>query len=175
MSLTPPVSPQIDVHIHDALGRPHQCGTIQLDFQLPLRFDLQYQGYRTCPSPFPRLSMGWVENNLPSTFDPKNKILHTLPFWACMFLKTGRWSWLHSLCLFLCSIHRPSPSKAGGGPGAASAHSPSSARLCGKDAGGAGRELWREMVRPLAPSDPSFHLLLESACCSHTHGQSQNK
>ncbi|KAF6293876.1 threonyl-tRNA synthetase 2, mitochondrial [Rhinolophus ferrumequinum] len=35
---------QIDVRLHDALGRPHQCGTIQLDFQLPLRFDLQYKG-----------------------------------------------------------------------------------------------------------------------------------
>ncbi|XP_027944064.1 threonine--tRNA ligase, mitochondrial isoform X3 [Eumetopias jubatus] len=36
--------PKIDVHLHDALSRPHQCGTIQLDFQLPLRFDLQYKG-----------------------------------------------------------------------------------------------------------------------------------
>uniref|UniRef100_A0A3Q2LE03 Threonine--tRNA ligase, mitochondrial n=1 Tax=Equus caballus TaxID=9796 RepID=A0A3Q2LE03_HORSE len=36
--------PKIDVHLHDALGRSHQCGTIQLDFQLPLRFDLQYKG-----------------------------------------------------------------------------------------------------------------------------------
>ncbi|KAF6293877.1 threonyl-tRNA synthetase 2, mitochondrial [Rhinolophus ferrumequinum] len=36
--------PKIDVRLHDALGRPHQCGTIQLDFQLPLRFDLQYKG-----------------------------------------------------------------------------------------------------------------------------------
>ncbi|XP_007949135.1 threonine--tRNA ligase, mitochondrial [Orycteropus afer afer] len=36
--------PKIDVHLQDALGRPHQCGTIQLDFQLPLRFDLQYRG-----------------------------------------------------------------------------------------------------------------------------------
>ncbi|KAM4862105.1 threonine--tRNA ligase, mitochondrial [Thomomys bottae] len=36
--------PKIDVHLHDALGRPHQCGTIQLDFQLPLRFSLQYKG-----------------------------------------------------------------------------------------------------------------------------------
>ncbi|XP_016071061.1 PREDICTED: threonine--tRNA ligase, mitochondrial isoform X2 [Miniopterus natalensis] len=36
--------PKIDVHLHDALGRLHQCGTIQLDFQLPLRFDLQYKG-----------------------------------------------------------------------------------------------------------------------------------
>uniref|UniRef100_H0WRW7 Threonine--tRNA ligase, mitochondrial n=1 Tax=Otolemur garnettii TaxID=30611 RepID=H0WRW7_OTOGA len=35
---------QIDVHLRDALGRPHQCGTIQLDFQLPLRFGLQFKG-----------------------------------------------------------------------------------------------------------------------------------
>ncbi|KAM9245008.1 threonine--tRNA ligase, mitochondrial isoform 2-T2 [Dugong dugon] len=36
--------PKIDVHLQDALGRPHQCGTIQLDFQLPLRFGLRYRG-----------------------------------------------------------------------------------------------------------------------------------
>ncbi|XP_019693346.1 threonine--tRNA ligase, mitochondrial isoform X8 [Felis catus] len=40
---------QIDVHLRDALGRPHQCGTIQLDFQLPLRFDLQYKGQAGAP------------------------------------------------------------------------------------------------------------------------------
>jgi threonyl-tRNA synthetase len=34
--------PKIDIVIHDALGRPQQCGTIQLDFQLPIRFNLQY-------------------------------------------------------------------------------------------------------------------------------------
>nr|XP_012623090.1 threonine--tRNA ligase, mitochondrial [Microcebus murinus] len=48
--------PKIDVHLHDALGRPHQCGTIQLDFQLPLRFDLQFKGYRLFPHPlFPQV------------------------------------------------------------------------------------------------------------------------
>uniref|UniRef100_A0A4X2L7I6 Threonine--tRNA ligase, mitochondrial n=1 Tax=Vombatus ursinus TaxID=29139 RepID=A0A4X2L7I6_VOMUR len=41
--------PKIDVHIQDALGRPHQCGTIQLDFQLPLRFGLQYVGQTGVP------------------------------------------------------------------------------------------------------------------------------
>lgn len=35
--------PKIDVKLFDALGRQHQCGTIQLDFQLPLRFNLQYR------------------------------------------------------------------------------------------------------------------------------------
>eukprot|EP00929_Paragymnodinium_shiwhaense_P044179 TRINITY_DN2266_c0_g1_i1.p1 TRINITY_DN2266_c0_g1~~TRINITY_DN2266_c0_g1_i1.p1 ORF type:complete len:923 (-),score=247.56 TRINITY_DN2266_c0_g1_i1:189-2903(-) len=35
--------PKIDIALQDALGRGHQCGTIQLDFQLPLRFNLRYQ------------------------------------------------------------------------------------------------------------------------------------
>eukprot|EP01096_Ripella_sp_DP13-Kostka_P008711 TRINITY_DN3270_c0_g1_i2.p1 TRINITY_DN3270_c0_g1~~TRINITY_DN3270_c0_g1_i2.p1 ORF type:complete len:836 (-),score=434.04 TRINITY_DN3270_c0_g1_i2:63-2453(-) len=35
--------PKIDIHITDALRRSFQCATIQLDFQLPLRFNLEYQ------------------------------------------------------------------------------------------------------------------------------------
>jgi len=34
--------PKIDIHIYDALKRAFQCATIQLDFQLPLRFGLEY-------------------------------------------------------------------------------------------------------------------------------------
>ncbi|XP_058716738.1 threonine--tRNA ligase, mitochondrial [Poecile atricapillus] len=34
--------PKIDIRIRDALGRHHQCGTIQLDFQMPERFELEY-------------------------------------------------------------------------------------------------------------------------------------
>jgi len=34
--------PKIDIQIEDALKRPHQCATIQLDFQLPINFDLTY-------------------------------------------------------------------------------------------------------------------------------------
>ena len=34
--------PKIDIHLNDALGREWQCGTIQLDFQLPGRFGLSY-------------------------------------------------------------------------------------------------------------------------------------
>ncbi|XP_008051014.1 probable threonine--tRNA ligase 2, cytoplasmic [Carlito syrichta] len=34
--------PKIDVKIKDAIGRYHQCATIQLDFQLPIRFNLTY-------------------------------------------------------------------------------------------------------------------------------------
>jgi threonyl-tRNA synthetase len=36
--------PKIDFHVTDALGRSWQCGTCQLDFQMPERFDLSYQG-----------------------------------------------------------------------------------------------------------------------------------
>jgi threonyl-tRNA synthetase len=36
--------PKIDIHIRDSLGRPWQTGTIQLDYQLPTRFGLEYQG-----------------------------------------------------------------------------------------------------------------------------------
>jgi len=36
--------PKIDFHLKDALGRTWQCGTIQLDFQLPQRFELEYTG-----------------------------------------------------------------------------------------------------------------------------------
>ena len=34
--------PKIDFHLRDCLGRTWQCGTIQLDFQMPLNFDLSY-------------------------------------------------------------------------------------------------------------------------------------
>ncbi|MBS5937453.1 threonine--tRNA ligase [Clostridium sartagoforme] len=36
--------PKIDFHLEDSLGRTWQCGTIQLDFQLPQRFELDYIG-----------------------------------------------------------------------------------------------------------------------------------
>ena len=36
--------PKIDFHLEDSIGRTWQCGTIQLDFQLPQRFELEYVG-----------------------------------------------------------------------------------------------------------------------------------
>eukprot|EP00173_Palmaria_palmata_P004051 Plantae.Rhodophyta-Palmaria_palmata.ctg4749.p1 GENE.Plantae.Rhodophyta-Palmaria_palmata.ctg4749~~Plantae.Rhodophyta-Palmaria_palmata.ctg4749.p1 ORF type:complete len:510 (+),score=135.23 Plantae.Rhodophyta-Palmaria_palmata.ctg4749:144-1532(+) len=38
--------PKIDIEVFDALKRPHQCATLQLDFQLPNRFNLQVQSSR---------------------------------------------------------------------------------------------------------------------------------
>ncbi len=36
--------PKIDFHLEDSIGRTWQCGTIQLDFQMPQRFELEYVG-----------------------------------------------------------------------------------------------------------------------------------
>lgn len=36
--------PKIDFHLEDSIGRTWQCGTIQLDFQLPQRFEAEYMG-----------------------------------------------------------------------------------------------------------------------------------
>jgi threonyl-tRNA synthetase len=35
--------PKIDIKVFDAMNRVHQCATVQLDFQLPIRFDLKYK------------------------------------------------------------------------------------------------------------------------------------
>ncbi|UOQ92154.1 threonine--tRNA ligase [Halobacillus shinanisalinarum] len=39
--------PKIDIHIKDALNRSHQCATVQLDFQMPEKFDLSYVDERS--------------------------------------------------------------------------------------------------------------------------------
>lgn len=36
--------PKLDFHLKDALGRTWQCGTLQLDFQMPIKYDLKYMG-----------------------------------------------------------------------------------------------------------------------------------
>lgn len=46
--------PKIDICVTDALMRQHQTATIQLDFQLPQRFNLHYQGLPTLIHPSPR-------------------------------------------------------------------------------------------------------------------------
>lgn len=56
--------PKIDITIMDALRRQHQCATIQLDFQLPIRFDLTYiseSGERKRPVIIHRAILGSVE------------------------------------------------------------------------------------------------------------------
>lgn len=56
--------PKLDFHIQDSLGRTWQCGTIQLDYQLPGRFDLTYvgaDGAKHCPVMIHRVVFGSIE------------------------------------------------------------------------------------------------------------------
>ncbi|MDR0859098.1 MAG: threonine--tRNA ligase [Oscillospiraceae bacterium] len=56
--------PKIDFHLEDSLGRTWQCGTIQLDYQMPQRFELEYtgpDGEKHRPVMIHRVALGSVE------------------------------------------------------------------------------------------------------------------
>ena len=56
--------PKIDFHLEDSLGRTWQCGTIQLDFQMPLNFGLEYvdeNGEKQRPIMIHRVCFGSIE------------------------------------------------------------------------------------------------------------------
>ena len=56
--------PKLDFHIQESLGRTWQCGTIQLDYQLPGRFNLEYvgaDGEKHCPVMIHRVVFGSIE------------------------------------------------------------------------------------------------------------------
>ena len=59
--------PKIDFHLEDSIGRTWQCGTIQLDFQLPLRFNCEYigaDGEKHRPIMIHRVAFGSIERFL---------------------------------------------------------------------------------------------------------------
>ena len=56
--------PKIDFHLEDSIGRTWQCGTIQLDFQLPQRFEAEYtgeDGQKHRPIMIHRVAFGSIE------------------------------------------------------------------------------------------------------------------
>ncbi len=56
--------PKIDFHLEDSIGRTWQCGTIQLDFQMPINFELEYvdeRGERQRPIMVHRVCFGSIE------------------------------------------------------------------------------------------------------------------
>lgn len=56
--------PKIDFHLEDTLGRTWQCGTIQLDFQMPINFQLEYvdeNGEKRRPIMIHRVCFGSIE------------------------------------------------------------------------------------------------------------------
>ena len=57
---------KFDFHLEDSIGRTWQCGTIQLDFQLPLRFNLEYtgaDGEKHRPIMIHRVAFGSIERS----------------------------------------------------------------------------------------------------------------
>ncbi len=56
--------PKIDFHLEDSIGRTWQCGTIQLDFQMPINFELEYtddKGEKKRPIMIHRVCFGSIE------------------------------------------------------------------------------------------------------------------
>ena len=56
--------PKIDFHLEDSLGRTWQCGTVQLDFQMPINFELEYtdaDGTKKRPIMLHRVCFGSIE------------------------------------------------------------------------------------------------------------------
>lgn len=73
--------PKIDFHIKDCLKRSHQCGTIQLDFSMPERFDLEYvgvDGQKHRPVMIHRATFGSIERFLAILLEHYGGVL---PLW----------------------------------------------------------------------------------------------
>ncbi len=73
--------PKIDFHIRDCLKRSHQCGTIQLDFSMPERFNLEYvgaDGNKHRPVMIHRATFGSIERFLAIVLEHYGGVL---PLW----------------------------------------------------------------------------------------------
>ena len=77
--------PKIDLQIKDALGREWQCGTIQLDFQLPFNFGLKYttpEGTEAMPVVIHRALYGSLERFIGIIIE---NFKGNFPFWLCPY------------------------------------------------------------------------------------------
>ena len=75
--------PKIDFHLVDAIGRTWQCGTIQLDFQLPQRFELEYtgaDGEKHRPIMIHRVAFGSIERFIGILIE---HFAGAFPTWLC--------------------------------------------------------------------------------------------
>ena len=73
--------PKIDFHLEDAIGKTWQCGTIQLDFQMPINFDLTYideNGEKKRPVMLHRALFGSIERFLGTLIE---KFIGKFPLW----------------------------------------------------------------------------------------------
>ncbi|KAF7701613.1 Threonine--tRNA ligase, cytoplasmic [Cucumispora dikerogammari] len=74
--------PKIDINLTDSLGKQHQCSTIQLDFQLPKRFNLCYinnEGNKITPVIIHRALLGSIERFMAILLENFGKF--KIPFW----------------------------------------------------------------------------------------------
>lgn len=75
--------PKIDIHIQDALGRTWQCGTIQLDMQLPKRFNVEYtafDGSKKTPYMLHRVVFGSIDRFMGIIIE---HFAGAFPVWLC--------------------------------------------------------------------------------------------
>lgn len=75
--------PKIDIHIQDALGRTWQCGTIQLDMQLPKRFNVEYvaeDGSKKTPYMLHRVVFGSIDRFMGIIIE---HFAGVFPLWLC--------------------------------------------------------------------------------------------
>ena len=87
--------PKIDVHLTDSLGRSHQCGTIQLDFQMPKKMDVWYtesNGDRKRPCVLHRAIFGSLERFIGILID---------------HYKGQFPMWLSYRQIMICSLYKP--------------------------------------------------------------------
>jgi threonyl-tRNA synthetase len=140
--------PKIDIFVRDALGREHQCATVQLDFNLPTRFSIKYktpEGGMERPVMIHRAIFGSVERFLAVLIE------HT----------AGKWPfWLSPRQVLVCTVaerHEPYarallerlmfPPTAPSGPLAPAEPGTIASSLLGREGGGAHRDsgLWGEV------------------------------
>lgn len=75
--------PKIDIHIQDAIGRTWQCGTIQLDMQLPKRFEVEYvtdDGSKQIPYMLHRVVFGSIDRFMGILIE---HFAGAFPVWLC--------------------------------------------------------------------------------------------
>ncbi len=75
--------PKIDIHIKDALNRSHQCATVQLDFQMPEKFDLTYIDEKNQKSPSCCHSPGGIRISRQISRNHYRTFRRSVPFMAC--------------------------------------------------------------------------------------------
>jgi threonyl-tRNA synthetase len=102
--------PKIDVRLTDAIGRKHQCGTVQLDFNLPQRFNLQYKtavNFEKTDEEAPAVSEGELKPGYERPVMVHRAILGSVERMTGILVEhfAGKWPlWLSPRQLMVCPV-----------------------------------------------------------------------